>query len=983
MDYIETIDRLSHNLVFTLAPSQVEVNDTSIYSLGVSDIPSIAVKETIFEDEFELFGLDTDEHSRKPIDNDQKLVDDIHSHSPIDDDQKLVDDIHSHPPRDDDQKLVYGIHSHSPIDDDQKLVDDIHSHPLIDDDQKLVDGIHSHSLIDDDQKLVDVIHSHSPIDDDQKLVDDIHSHSPIEDDQKLVDDNDKSDEVQEIGKKIKIVQVLIPTDKVEVQKRPRRKRNKQLINKNKKLKKRRIRGSSPTNKYQPNFDVAELEKELNVDVEILTKTDDLVKVDGSQWMQAASNRGNWSGRPTADMMMLQEQQLADWRQFSASKKRPAAFSCQECGKGFDQPTSYQNHLLRHGPVSLNQNQNMMTYGSETWALTMGLMRKLKVTHRAMERSMLGVYLRDRNRNNDIRSRTKVTDIWAKHIARRTNGRWGQKVLEWRPRTGRQAVGKPPTRWSDDPVKIAVDAESTCAGLSGETDMMMILFHRNLLYFPISSPLPAPLSSSPLLSSLLFLQLFLVFDRDAGRFPCEVCGVRFQRRSTLRCHELRHALRFICRECKFVTRIKNQAKQHFSSHEGHKFQCKHCEKSFVQKETGKSERGRERQREKKRVERGKERKKRGITKWSGERKRGRGRGNRRGERKGKSKKRGRDKRKSKRSSYLSHVRLVHVAESVTCVECGETFVSRLGLKLHNTKMHQAQKAASKCACASCGAPFDDAEALQAHARAGCDPADSRPCATCGASLPTDEALRTHTEECHKGEFKCTECPLSFLGEGPRDKHYWRVHCEVRSALGHTGRQGWASRVCPQCGKQFQDVPCKRDGNRRDIKPDLPVIRQGIHARLHPPISSTAGQGIRPAALSDPLLRTASPSDPAHSSNTSPRTFVTWKPQAVDTREKSFLLEQHMRSHSGEKPFACPDCALRFNYPGNLKRHQKVVSPWGYVLGEHGDTTGWGVRGVVMLEEHSGTTGWGVHGVVSCMAYPRWGSCPTLLSDAKSF
>ncbi|KAI8438500.1 hypothetical protein MSG28_010984 [Choristoneura fumiferana] len=36
---------------------------------------------------------------------------------------------------------------------------------------------------------------------------------------------------------------------------------------------------------------------------------------------------------------------------------------------------------------------VMTYGSETWALTMGLMRKLKVTQRAMERAMLGVSLR--------------------------------------------------------------------------------------------------------------------------------------------------------------------------------------------------------------------------------------------------------------------------------------------------------------------------------------------------------------------------------------------------------------------------------------------------------------------------------------------------------------------------------------------------------------------------------------------------------------
>ncbi|CAH2251675.1 jg2318 [Pararge aegeria aegeria] len=59
--------------------------------------------------------------------------------------------------------------------------------------------------------------------------------------------------------------------------------------------------------------------------------------------------------------------------------------------------------------------------------------------------MLGVSLRDQIRNEEIR-RTRVTDIaqrvamlkwkWAGHIARRTDGRWGSKVLEWRPRTVR-------------------------------------------------------------------------------------------------------------------------------------------------------------------------------------------------------------------------------------------------------------------------------------------------------------------------------------------------------------------------------------------------------------------------------------------------------------------------------------------------------------------------------------------------------------------
>ena len=39
-----------------------------------------------------------------------------------------------------------------------------------------------------------------------------------------------------------------------------------------------------------------------------------------------------------------------------------------------------------------------------------------------------------------------------NIARRTDGRWGRKVLEWRPRTGKRSVGRPPTRWADDLMK---------------------------------------------------------------------------------------------------------------------------------------------------------------------------------------------------------------------------------------------------------------------------------------------------------------------------------------------------------------------------------------------------------------------------------------------------------------------------------------------------------------------------------------------------
>ncbi|CAH2086907.1 unnamed protein product [Euphydryas editha] len=81
----------------------------------------------------------------------------------------------------------------------------------------------------------------------------------------------------------------------------------------------------------------------------------------------------------------------------------------------------------------------MTYGSETWSLTMGHLNKLQVAQRAMERTMLDNSLRDRIRNYEIHRRTKVVDMaqricklkwqWTGDIAYRNDDRWSRKVLE--------------------------------------------------------------------------------------------------------------------------------------------------------------------------------------------------------------------------------------------------------------------------------------------------------------------------------------------------------------------------------------------------------------------------------------------------------------------------------------------------------------------------------------------------------------------------
>ena len=102
---------------------------------------------------------------------------------------------------------------------------------------------------------------------------------------------------------------------------------------------------------------------------------------------------------------------------------------------------------------------VITYGCETWSLNSKMIQKLRVTQRGMERCMLGISKRDRERNVDIRAKTKISDIivrvkklkwnWAGHIARRQDRRWTKEILDWYPRDQVRPRGRPNTRWIDE------------------------------------------------------------------------------------------------------------------------------------------------------------------------------------------------------------------------------------------------------------------------------------------------------------------------------------------------------------------------------------------------------------------------------------------------------------------------------------------------------------------------------------------------------
>ena len=86
----------------------------------------------------------------------------------------------------------------------------------------------------------------------------------------------------------------------------------------------------------------------------------------------------------------------------------------------------------------------MLYASETWATTKREEQRLLTSQRAMERSMLGISLRDHIRNEEIRRRSGVKDVIAEY--RQAKLRWAGHVARFTER--KRPLGRPPIRWED-------------------------------------------------------------------------------------------------------------------------------------------------------------------------------------------------------------------------------------------------------------------------------------------------------------------------------------------------------------------------------------------------------------------------------------------------------------------------------------------------------------------------------------------------------
>ncbi|KAJ4451705.1 hypothetical protein ANN_03175 [Periplaneta americana] len=94
-----------------------------------------------------------------------------------------------------------------------------------------------------------------------------------------------------------------------------------------------------------------------------------------------------------------------------------------------------------------------------WSLTKKQALKLGRCQRRMERKILGISLKDRIRNEEVRRRSGVEDVvtlakrmkwrWGGRVIRKQPTRWAHTATLWDPRIGWRNRGRPRTRWDDE------------------------------------------------------------------------------------------------------------------------------------------------------------------------------------------------------------------------------------------------------------------------------------------------------------------------------------------------------------------------------------------------------------------------------------------------------------------------------------------------------------------------------------------------------
>ncbi|XP_016004769.2 zinc finger and BTB domain-containing protein 40 [Rousettus aegyptiacus] len=277
----------------------------------------------------------------------------------------------------------------------------------------------------------------------------------------------------------------------------------------------------------------------------------------------------------------------------------------------------------------------------------------------------------------------------------------------------------------------------------------------------------------------------------------------------------------------------------------------------------------------------------------------------------------------------HMKRCRVARSkqVQCKECNETKDSKKELEKHQLEAHGAggepevpkkKKKRLPVTCDLCGREFAHASGMQYHKLT--EHFDEKPfsCEECGAKFAANSTLKNHLR-LHTGDrpFMCKHCLMTFtqasaLAYHTKKKHsegkmYACQYCDAvfaqsielsRHVRTHTGDKPY---VCRDCGKGFRQA-------------------NGLSIHLHTFHNIEDPYDCKKCRMSFPTLQDHRKHiHEVHSKEYHPC------PTCGKIFSAPSMLERHMVTHVGGKPFSCGICNKAYQQLSGLWYHNRTHHP----------------------------------------------------------
>jgi len=218
------------------------------------------------------------------------------------------------------------------------------------------------------------------------------------------------------------------------------------------------------------------------------------------------------------------------------------------------------------------------------------------------------------------------------------------------------------------------------------------------------------------------------------------------------------------------------------------------------------------------------------------------------------------------------------------------------------------------CILCGASRNNNEEMDTHLRKHYDVKPFQ-CHLCASGFVTQHNLDRHVETRHEMRFVCTYCKKKFSSERTLQTHIGTFH---------TGDKPFKCTFCP---KSFGNRSTYKEHRRRHIaekKLKCPFCDKKFHYKHHLVEHERIHTGDKPyeCKMCDKAFnKKTNLTNHERSVHLVGDTFYTCGHCQKKFHQKK-RLEQHILTHTGEKPFQCHFCSKRFNKECNMKAHMRI-------------------------------------------------------------